>query len=69
VVQLAFVISVGLGWILLDYSQAFGAISVPFCLVGMALGAASFFLNGSGAGVVGTGILTLLMWLFLVTLH
>jgi hypothetical protein len=64
ILQLVFVIGVGVRLFPLDFSIRFAAVGAPFCIVAMVLGVA-----GGNVGVIVSGFLSLLGWLFFILLH
>ena len=69
VLQLFFVAAVGVNLIPLYYSARFALAGLLLGIAGAILGSIGLFRHGSGAGCVLTAGLSVLGWLFLVSMH
>lgn len=68
-IQTIFIVAVGANVIPLSYSLKFAALGAPLSVSAAGAGVVSKVWSGSGVGCVVTGSLTLLLWLFLISLH
>ena len=67
--QLVFVVGVGMHLFTLGWSTYFGMFGLPLCLAGTIVGMVSRWKTGSGVGYIVTGAFTFVCWMFLLTVH
>jgi hypothetical protein len=64
ILQLVFVICAGMDWVALHHSRVFAAVGAPCCVVAVVLG-----VKGRNIGAVISACLSMLGWLFFVSVH